>query len=93
MSLSDFIRKKRLGAFLTQQDAAKLLGYNRPQFLSNLERGNRKPPIEVLKKMCEIYSIPEEEMKAEYVRQATADAIYNAHQKWNNNEETDKNPK
>ncbi|AFY01552.1 Hypothetical protein Bdt_1865 [Bdellovibrio bacteriovorus str. Tiberius] len=32
-------------------------------------------------------------MKAEYVRQATTDAIYNAHQKWNTGEETDKNPK
>ncbi|UYL09103.1 helix-turn-helix domain-containing protein [Bdellovibrio sp. SKB1291214] len=84
MALSDFIKKKRMGAFLTQQEAAKLLGYSRSQFLSNMERGNRKPPLEVLQKMCEIYKVPEEEMREEYVKQVTQDAHDSAHQKWDN---------
>ncbi|QDK46706.1 XRE family transcriptional regulator [Bdellovibrio sp. ZAP7] len=90
MSLSDFIRKKRMGAFLTQREAARLLGYSRSQFLSNLERGNRKPPLEVLKRMCEIYSIPEEEMKSEYIKQITEDAKESVNQKW---DEKDSHPK
>ncbi|WP_413292747.1 helix-turn-helix domain-containing protein [Bdellovibrio sp. HCB185ZH] len=90
MSLSDFIRKKRMGAFLTQREAAKLLGYSRSQFLSNLERGNRKPPLEILKRMCEIYRVPEEEMKAEYIKQITEDAKESINQKW---DERDSHPK
>lgn len=90
MSLSDYIKKKRMGAFLTQQEAAKLLGYSRSQFLSNMERGNRKPPLEVLKKMCEIYKVSEDEMREEYVKQVTQDAQNSASQKWNDSVAGDK---
>jgi transcriptional regulator with XRE-family HTH domain len=82
VALSNYIKKKRMGAFLTQQEAAKLLGYSRSQFLSNIERGNRKPPLEVLKRMCEIYKVPEDEMREEYIKQVTEDARDNANQKW-----------
>ncbi len=91
MSLCDFIKKKRLSAFLTQQEAAKLLGYNKSQFLSNLELGNRKVPLQVLKKMCDVYKIPEKVMREEYIKQATEDAEENAQHKWDNfSENSDK---
>lgn len=82
MSISDFIKKKRIDVFLTQQEASLLLGYKKSQFLSNLERGTRKPPLETLKKMCEIYRIPESEMREEYIKQMTEDANKTAKQKW-----------
>ncbi|WP_413293991.1 helix-turn-helix domain-containing protein [Bdellovibrio sp. HCB185ZH] len=82
MSLSDYIRKKRIDALLTQQEAAKLLGYKKSQFLSNLELGNRKPPLEILKKMCEVYNIPYEEMRQEYITSSTREAGENAEKKW-----------
>lgn len=82
MSLSDYIKKKRLNALLTQQEAAKLLGYKKSQFLSNLELGNRKPPLEVLKKMCEVYNIPHEEMRQAYISNSSKEAGENAEKKW-----------
>ncbi|UYL08171.1 helix-turn-helix domain-containing protein [Bdellovibrio sp. SKB1291214] len=86
MSLSDYIKKKRLNALLTQQEAAKLLGYKKSQFLSNLELGNRKPPLEVLKKMCEVYKIPPEEMREEYIRSTSKEAEETAEKKWDESE-------
>lgn len=83
VSLSSFIREKRLNAVLTQQEAVKLLGYKKSQFLSNLERGNRKPPLEVLKRMCEVYKISQEEMRVEYLKQAKVDAEEKAIRRWN----------
>lgn len=67
---------------MTQQEAAELLGYKKAQFLSHLERGTRKAPVEVLKKMCEVYRVPEHEMREQYIQQAITDAEENAQQKW-----------
>ncbi|HEX7673175.1 MAG TPA: helix-turn-helix transcriptional regulator [Bdellovibrio sp.] len=82
MSLSEFIKQKRLGVFLTQQEAVKLLGYKNSQFLSSLEVGKRKPPIEVLKRMCEVYRISQDEMRSRYVQQAKVDAEVMAIKRW-----------
>lgn len=82
MSLSEFIKQKRLGVFLTQQEAVKLLGYKNSQFLSSLEVGKRKPPLEVLKRMCEVYRISQEEMRNHYIQQAKVDAEKTALKRW-----------
>ena len=82
MSLSEFIKAKRISAVLTQQEAVKLLGYKKAQFLSNLERGIRRPPLELLKRMCEVYQVSKEEMREQYVQQARIDAEEKAVRKW-----------
>lgn len=80
--LSEFIKQKRLNAVLTQQEAVSLLGYKKTQFLSNLERGLRKPPLEILKRMCEVYRISQEEMRIQYIQEAKVDAEEKAIRKW-----------
>lgn len=80
--MNQFLKTRRLQAVLTQQQASTLLGYQSSQFLSNLERGLSKPPIPVLIKMCEIYGIPEEDMKTEYLRWVQDEAARKAKNQW-----------
>ncbi|UYL09459.1 helix-turn-helix transcriptional regulator [Bdellovibrio sp. SKB1291214] len=82
MALSNFIKSKRIDNFLTQQEAAVLLGYKKSQFLSNLECGKRKPPLDVLQKMCEVYHVERSEMRDEYIKSATNEAHQLAQEKW-----------
>lgn len=82
LALSDFIKTKRIDNFLTQQEAAVLLGYKKSQFLSNLECGKRKPPLDVLKKMCEVYHVEQAQMRDEYINSARDEAHQLAQDKW-----------
>ena len=82
MRLPEFIKQKRLNAVLTQQEAVELLGYKKAQFLSNLERGLRKPPLEILRRMCHVYRISREEMREHYIQEARIDAEEKAISKW-----------
>ncbi|WP_168196447.1 helix-turn-helix transcriptional regulator [Bdellovibrio sp. NC01] len=82
MTLSNFIKKHRKDACLTQKEAVELLGYKNSQFLSNLEIGHRKPPVEVLKRMCKVYKVSEDEMLEQYVEQARIEAEKSARRKW-----------
>lgn len=82
MTLSNFIKKHRKDACLTQKEAVELLGYKNSQFLSNLEIGHRKPPVEVLKRMCKVYKVSESEMLEQYVEQARVEAEKSARRKW-----------
>lgn len=80
--MNQFLKTRRLQAVMTQQQASALLGYQSSQFLSNLERGLSKPPIPVLIKMCNIYGISEEDMRAEYVRWVQEEAARKAEHQW-----------
>lgn len=60
--LSDFLKTKRISAGLSQKDVADRLGYTTPQFISNWERGVSQPPINVLKKLGEMYKVSAEEL-------------------------------
>ncbi|WP_413294596.1 helix-turn-helix domain-containing protein [Bdellovibrio sp. HCB185ZH] len=79
MPIGTFLKSKRQNAHLTQQEAAELLGYDKPQFLSNIERGKRTPPCDLLKRMCSLYHVDENEMLEQYIetrkRRATLSAI------------------
>lgn len=82
VSFPKYLREKRIAVAMTQQQAGRLLGYKKSQFLSNLERGTSKPPLEVLKRMCEIYKISREEMRLRYVEDAVREAEARALQRW-----------
>jgi transcriptional regulator with XRE-family HTH domain len=80
--MKEFLKNKRLNATLTQQQASTLLGYQSSQFLSNLERGLSKPPLPVLFKMCDVYGISEEEMRAQYLTWVKDEALKKATNMW-----------
>lgn len=61
-NLSKTLQEKRLSAKLSQKDVANKLGYNTPQFISNWERGLSHPPINILKKLADLYRISADEL-------------------------------
>lgn len=85
MSISNYIKNKRVERFLTQKEASEFLGYKQSQFLSNLECGKRKPPLNTLKKMCELYGVDDAEMRDEYIKNASEEATQMAQHKWDAN--------
>lgn len=60
--LSKLLQQKRLSANLSQKDVAEKLGYNTPQFISNWERGLSQPPINILKKLADLYKMSADEL-------------------------------
>lgn len=82
MTLAKYIKEQRLNAALSQKEAVRLLGYKKPQFLSNLERGTSRPPVEVLKRMCEIYRTSYEDMREKYIKESIEIAQKKAEGKW-----------
>ena len=55
--LAEWLKEKRREAGYTQRQVSDQLGYTSPQFISNIERGMASPPIAVLVKLSELYSI------------------------------------
>jgi transcriptional regulator with XRE-family HTH domain len=62
ITLADFLKQQRAAAGLSQGDVADKFGYSTPQFISNWERGVSRPPINVLKKIGELYKISAEDL-------------------------------
>jgi len=60
--LSQFLKKKRMEAGLTQSEVASELGYSSPQFISNWERGLANPPVFILRNLTKLYKVPADEM-------------------------------
>ncbi|MFV8250027.1 helix-turn-helix domain-containing protein [Bdellovibrio bacteriovorus] len=84
MPLARFLKNKRTCAALTQLEVGQRLGFHKSQFVSSMERGTSRPPIQVLKKMCEIYQIPETEMRKAYIHNAVVKAEARACDDWDN---------
>lgn len=47
---------------LTQTDVARTLGYSTPQFISNVERGRCRFPIQKLSKLRKLYRMSVDQM-------------------------------
>lgn len=60
--LSEYLRKKRVSANISQREVSKHLGYSTPQFISNWERGVSYPPVFAIKKIASLYGVPAEEL-------------------------------
>lgn len=56
-SIGTRLREAREAAGLKQKDAIKLLGISKQQTLSSYENDRTNPPLDILKKMCEIYNV------------------------------------
>lgn len=71
--LSDFLKRKRMDANLTQGQVADILGYTSPQFVSNWERGLAYPPIDTMKRLAKIYSLDLHEVYEAFLQASIAD--------------------
>lgn len=60
--LGQLIRVHRLKCGLTQAELANKLGYSIPQFISLMENGHSKIPLEVLGELISLLSIPEKKV-------------------------------
>jgi transcriptional regulator with XRE-family HTH domain len=60
--LSEFLKKQRNQAGLSQKEVADCLGYSTPQFISNWERGLSSPPMKALRTLADLYRIRPEEL-------------------------------
>ncbi len=56
-AIGNLIRNKRVEMNLTQTDVATLLGHDAPQFISLVERGLSKAPINMLGKLSVILKL------------------------------------
>ncbi len=75
--LANFLKEKRIASGLSQGDVADKLGYSTAQFISNWERGVAAPPVNILKKLAELYKVNAEELfevvLEEKIREVTND--------------------
>ncbi len=62
MQLGQLIKDHRRKANLTQKDLAEKLGYDIPQFLSLMENGHAKIPLNILGKIIDLLNIPEKKV-------------------------------
>lgn len=82
MCLYDFLKHKRMTKALTQREAAELIGKKNHQFISNIERGAARPSVVVLKQLCDIYGVHDEEMLEAYINDEKEKAVFVALYKW-----------
>lgn len=55
-------REFREKAGLTQKDVSEALGYTTPQFISNVERGRCRFPVEKLPKLKRLYRLSNDQV-------------------------------
>jgi transcriptional regulator with XRE-family HTH domain len=72
--LGAFLESKRVAAGLTQRNIAKALGYSTPQFVSNWERGQSRPPLNKISKIAKLIGVDPNEL-FELVLEATVSEV------------------
>jgi transcriptional regulator with XRE-family HTH domain len=60
--VGDLIKQYRVQRDLTQEELSHLLNFDTPQFISNIERGIAKTPLNVLGRLIQILNIPEKDV-------------------------------
>jgi len=76
---SDYLKKKRVEAGVTQAVVSKKLGYKTPQFISHWERGRAHPPIKAISKLIKLYDIDADEV-ANFFLASTEEQLHKAFQ-------------
>ena len=63
--IAALIKRKRIAHSdnLSQSDLSSLLGYKNGQFISNVERALCNIPFKMIKKVCQVLDISDEEIK------------------------------
>jgi transcriptional regulator with XRE-family HTH domain len=60
--LGSLIRDRRISKGMTQAELSAEFGYSSPQFISNWERGDCGPPLNILPKLAKILAITQKEI-------------------------------
>jgi len=60
---------------LTQKDVSEALGYSTPQFISNVERGRCRFPVEKLPKIRKMYRMSVEQVVDLFVSEERQDIV------------------
>lgn len=68
MSFGRYLRTLRIKQGLIQEDISLLLGYATPQFVSNIERGISKIPMDSLPRFAKAYRIDLDKLKCEFLK-------------------------
>lgn len=55
--LGNYFKIKRLALDLNQREVSEFLGYNSPQFISNVERGMCQLPMKAIRKLITLYKL------------------------------------
>ena len=55
--IAQVLKEGRLGAELSQNDLAKIMGFKNGQFVSNIERGKCSLPAKNIVKLCKVLSL------------------------------------
>lgn len=61
-NIGNLIKSYREKANMTQKTLSELLGYENPQFVSLIENGHSKVPLNVLSKVIDALKIPEKKV-------------------------------
>lgn len=70
--LGEYLKEARENAGLRQTEVSLIFGYKTSQFVSNWERGQSLPPIDVLKKLARLYKISEAELFLQFEKASVA---------------------
>lgn len=79
--LATFLKNKRQLSGMSQKDVSNRLGYSTAQFISNWERGVSSPPMNILKKLAEIYQVSLEEFYDVLLQATIEEAKVDLHKK------------
>ena len=79
--LATFLKNKRKLSGMSQKDVSNRLGYTTAQFISNWERGVSSPPMNILKKLAEIYQVGLEEFYDVLLQARIEEAKVDLHKK------------
>lgn len=79
--LASFLKSKRQISGLSQKEVSDRLGYSTAQFISNWERGVSSPPMNILKKLAEIYKVSLEEFYDVLLQATIEEAKVDLHKK------------
>lgn len=71
--VAELIKSQRAKLGLTQQQLAAALGYDNPQFISLIERGESKLPSDIFPKVLSVLAIPEARLKKALVKDYEAE--------------------
>lgn len=62
------VKQKRTRLGLTQKEVTDKMGWETPQFISNIERGVSQPPLKSAPKLCNILNISAYAMHGAYIK-------------------------
>ena len=68
-NLGKFLKKRREQKNLTQKQMSDQLGYDNPQFISLMENGHSKVPVDIVPQLCKVLSVKPKAMFVHFMNE------------------------